>query len=124
MVEIGTSGWPWRASALAIGTALAAEADGAHVVWFASRAPVGNAAEWPAVAGPLLALVPDLDDVADPVVTAAAALLVTRRCRVGVLGWDPGPDPARAAQTLSTLADLAPGRAIVALAGDDATIRA
>ena len=40
MIEIGTSGWPWRASGIAIGTALAAEADGAHVVWFADRIPL------------------------------------------------------------------------------------
>jgi len=125
MVEIGTSGWPWRASGIAIGTALAAEADGAQVVWFAPRPPVGTGAvDWPAEAGPLLALVPDPDDVADPVVTAAAALLVTRRAGVGVLGWDPGPDPVRAARTLATLADLAPDRAVVAVSGDAVTTRA
>src|SRR4051794_37256341 len=83
MIEIGTSGWPWRASGIAIGTALAAEADGAHVVWFADRIPVHIAPEvWTAVAGPLLPLVPDPGDLADPVVTASAALLVTRTARV------------------------------------------
>jgi len=125
MVEIGTSGWPWRASGIAIGNALAAEADGAQVVWFSPRPPVGSGSvDWPSEAGPLLAIVPDPDDVADPVVTAAAALLVTRRAGVGVLGWDPGPDRARAARTLATLADLAPDRAVVALDGDADTLRA
>ena len=119
MVEIGTSGWPWRASGIAIGTALAAEADGAHVVWFADRIPLPvSPDDWAADAGPLLPLVPDPADVADPVVTAAAALLVTRHARVGILGWAPGADPGRAARTLASLADLAPDRAVVALAGD------
>jgi hypothetical protein len=118
MVEIGTTGWPWRASGIAIGTALAAEADGAHVVWFADRIalPV-TADEWARAAGPLLPLVPDPDDVADPVVTATAALLVTRDARVGILGWRPGDDATRAARTLASLADLAPDRAVVALEG-------
>jgi hypothetical protein len=125
MVEIGTSGWPWRASGIAIGTALAAEADGAHVVWFADRVglPVTDD-DWARGAGPLLPLVPDPDDVADPVVTAAAALLVTRHARVGILGWEPGADPDRAARTLASLADLAPDRAVVALTGDAAALGA
>ena len=125
MVEIGTSGWPWRASGIAIGTALAAETDGAHVVWFADRIPLPiTADDWTRSAGPLLPLVPDPADVADPVVTAAAALLVTRHVRVGILGWSPGADAARAARTLASLADLAPDRAVVALAGDGPTLAA
>ena len=125
MVEIGTSGWPWRASGIAIGTALAAEADGAHVVWFADRVALPIAADdWASGAGPLLPLVPDPADVADPMVTAAAALLVTRHARVGILGWEPGDDPGRAARTLASLADLAPGRIVVALTGDAPTLRA
>jgi hypothetical protein len=125
MVEIGTSGWPWRASGIAIGTALAAEADGAHMVWFTDRPRIGvEDVDWPAVAGPLLPIVPDPGDIADPVVTAAAALLVTRRIGVGILGWSPGGDAARAARTLVTLADLAPGRAVVALAAEPSTLRA
>jgi len=123
MVEIGTSGWPWRASGIAIGGALAAEADGAHAVWFADGLPVGvDADRWAAAAGPLLPLVPDPTDVADPVVTAGAALLVTRRIRVGILGWSP-TDPVRAARTLASLADLAPGRATVAVAGTRDVVR-
>lgn len=119
MVEIGTSGWPWRASGIAIGTALAAETDGAHVVWFADRIPLPlTGDDWTRGAGPLLPLVPDPTDVADPVVTVAAALLVTRHVRVGILGWSPGTDAARAARTLASLADLAPDRAVVALEGD------
>jgi hypothetical protein len=124
MVEIGTSGWPWRASGIAIGGALAAEADGAHAVWFADGLPVGvDAHRFADGAGPLLPLIPDPTDIADPVVTAGAALLVTRRLRVGILGWSP-TDPARAARTLASLADLAPGRATVALAGTRDAARA
>jgi hypothetical protein len=125
MVEIGTSGWPWRASNLAIGTALAAETDGAQAVWFADRIPIAiDRDAWIRSAGPLLPLVPDPTDIADPVVTAAAALLVTRHARVGILGWSPGADPARAARTLASLADLTPDRAVVALAGDGSELRA
>ena len=125
MIEIGTSGWPWRASGIAIGTALAADADGAQAVWFADRIPLDLAPEvWAATAGPLLPLVPDPGDVADPVVTASAALLVTRSARVGILGWTPGADPARAARTIASLADLAPDRGVVSLAAEPATQRA
>jgi hypothetical protein len=124
MIEIGMSGWPWRASGIAIGTAIAAEHDGAHVVWFADRIPVAvDAATWATTAGPLLPLVPDPADVADPVVTASAALLVTRSTGVGILGWAPGPDAHRAARTLASLADLAPDRVVVALTGAPATVR-
>jgi hypothetical protein len=123
MVEIGTTGWPWRASGITIGAALAAETDGAHVVWCSDRVPVATG-DWSERAGALLALVPDPHDVADPVVTASAALLVTRRARVGILGWDPGPDPARAGRTLASLADLAPDRGVVAIAADDTRLRA
>jgi hypothetical protein len=125
MVEIGTSGWPWRASGIAIGAALGAEADGAHTVWFADELPAAiDPVAWAEGAGALLPLVPDPADIADPVVTAGAALLVTRRTRVGVLGWAPGLDATRAARTLASLADLAPDRAIVALRGEPAELRA
>ena len=125
MIEIGTSGWPWRASGIAIGTALAAEADGAHVVWFADGIGLPVASDdWAAGAGPLLPIVPDPTDVADPVVTASAALLVCRHARVGILGWDPGDDPEHATRTLASLADLAPDRAVVALSGTAPGLRA
>jgi hypothetical protein len=39
--------------------------------------------------------------------------------RIGVLGWMPGTAVERAAQTIASLADLAPGRAVVACAGPD-----
>jgi hypothetical protein len=58
------------------------------------------------------------------VVTAAAALLVTRTARVGILGWVPDTDSARAVRTLASLADLAPDRVVVALAGDPSASRA
>lgn len=118
MVEIGTSGLPWRAAAIAIGSALAAETDGAHAVWFPAALPVDIPVDlWAAHGGALARAVPDPTDVADPVVTASAALLVLRRATIGVLGWDPGTDAARAARTVATLADLAPGRSALAVAG-------
>lgn len=116
MIEIGTSGPPWRAAAIAIGTTMAAEADGLHAVWFAAELPVPvDAAAWAALGGPLPQAVDDPTDLADPVVTATAALLVSRRLRVGVLGWEPGPDPDHAARTVASLADLAPGRAVLGI---------
>jgi hypothetical protein len=125
MVEIGTSCWAWRASGIAIGTALAAEADGAHRAWFAERPPlITDAADWARIAGPLLGVVPDPSDVADPVVTASAALLVTRTIGVGIAGWHPGPDPSRAVRTLASLADLAPGRLCATLEGRVDVLRA
>jgi|GEM_PF-5835197 Luciferase-like monooxygenase. len=118
MVEIGTSGAPFRSSAIAVGAALAAEAEGAHAIWYADGLAVDVAPEqWRAQAGALSAIAPDPTDLADPIVTAAAALLVARRLRVGVLGWNPGPDSTRAARTVATLADLAPGRAVVSCGG-------
>jgi alkanesulfonate monooxygenase SsuD/methylene tetrahydromethanopterin reductase-like flavin-dependent oxidoreductase (luciferase family) len=117
MIEIGTSGPPWRAAAIAIGTTMAAEADGLHAVWFAAELPVPvDAAAWATLGGPMPRVVADPADLADPVVTATAALLVSRRIRIGVLGWNPGPDADHAARTVATLADLAPGRAVLGIA--------
>lgn len=125
MIEIGTSGPPWRAAAIAIGTTLAAEADGLHAIWFAAELPVPvDAAAWSALGGPLPEVVDDPTDLADPVVTATAALLVSRRARIGILGWDPGPDADHAARTVASLADLAPGRAAVGISGTDAAVDA
>ncbi len=120
MVEIGTAGPPFRASTIAVGAALAAETDGAHAIWFPAELtmPV-TAEEWRHPGGTAAATVvaPDPSDLADPIVTAAAAVLVARGVRVGVLGWDPGSDLARARRTILTLAELAPGRCVVALDG-------
>lgn len=125
MIEIGTSGPPWRAAAIAIGTTMAAEADGLHAVWFAAELPVPvDAAAWAALGGPLPQVVDDPADLADPVVTATAALLVSRRARIGVLGWVPGPDADHAARTVASLADLAPGRAAIGITGTDAAVDA
>jgi hypothetical protein len=123
-VDIGVSGPPFRAGALAVGAAIAAEADGAQEVWYPADVPEVPEPVWREAAGPLAAVVPDPSDVADPVVTAAAAALVTRRLRVGILGWTPGADAARAARTVATLADLAPGRVVLALTGPATEIRA
>ena len=118
MVEIGTSAAPFRSSSIAVGAAIAAEAEGAHAIWYSDGSAIDVAQDlWQAQAGLLASVAPDPTDLADPVVNAAAALLVARRLRVGILGWSPGPQLTRAARTVATLADLAPGRAIVACAG-------
>ena len=64
----------------------------------------------------------DATDTADPLITASAALLVARRVRVGILGWDFGEDPERAARAAATLADLAPGRVMLGCAGPDSSL--
>ena len=120
MVEIGAVGTPWRAAAMAAGASMAAESEGAHAFWYPDVG-VGSAgvsaSEWSELAGEFARLVPDPSDVADPIVSTVVALMVTRRMRVGVLGWIPGPEVERAAQTVASLADLAPGRAVVACSG-------
>ena len=67
---------------------------------------------------------PDPDDVADPVVTAAAALLVTRRAGVGDPRVGSGPRSGPRRPDARPLADLAPDRAVVALEGAADTLRA
>jgi hypothetical protein len=122
MVEIGTSGTPWRAASMAAGAALTAESEGSHAFWLPDLAADGlglSDAEWARLAGVMARLVPDPTDVADPMLTAVVALMVTRRMRVGVLGWEPGGDAARAARTVAALADIAAGRAIVACSGPE-----
>lgn len=116
------TGTPFRAATIAAGAAMAAEADGAHAIWYpgpgpgvvtrpdASKVPVGDGAGR------------DATDTADPLITASAALLVARRVRVGILGWDFGGDAERAARAAATLADLAPGRVMLACAGADASL--
>lgn len=117
MIEIGTVGFPFRAPAIAAGAAVAAEADGAHAVWYPDRLPAAPPPDlWRDAAGPLADVVPDPTDLADPFVTATTALLATRRLRVGVLGLDlGGGPPERLARTIATLTDVAPGRVVVAL---------
>ncbi len=119
MVEIGAAGPPFRATAIAVGAALGAETDGAHAIWFPAEVPVPvSPVAWREHGGAIARVVPDPTDLADPMITAAAAVLIARGVRVGVLGWDPGPDPTRSRRTVLTLADLAPGRCVVALDGD------
>ena len=125
MVEIGISGPPFRASSIAVGAALAAEAEGAHAIWYADTLGVDlSAAAWRAGGGPMARVVPDPTDLGDPTVTGVVAALVARRLRVGLLGWNPGVDAARAARTVASLADVAPGRFTVACAGTDAEVTA
>ena len=115
------TGTPFRAATIAAGAAMAAEADGAHAIWYPDgldRSLVTRREAGEIVAGVAL----DPTDVADPVITASIALLVARRVRVGILGWDPGDDAGRAARAVATLADLAPGRVILACTGADASI--
>ena len=116
MIEIGTLGFPYRVSAIAVGTAMSAESDGSHAVWFPDQllaAP--DRALWQEAAGPLAAVVPDPTDLADPVVAAAGALLATRRIRVGLLALELDDDPHRYARAIATLEELAPGRVIAAV---------
>ena len=101
---------------------MAAEADGAHAIWYPGPGPGGGA-------GTAAPQVPvgdgvglDATDTADPLITASAALLVARRVRVGILGWDFGEDPERAARAAATLADLAPGRVMLGCAGPDSSL--
>ncbi len=122
MVEIGTAATPWRAAAVAAGAALAAEAEGAHAFWYPDLTLDGadlSESEWRAAAGALARIVPDPGDLADPIVSTVVGLMMARRMRVGVLGWNPGPDAIRAARTVATVADVAPGRAIFAFAAPD-----
>ncbi len=113
------TGTPVRAATIAAGAAMAAEADGAHAIWYPDPGPgVGTGPDAPKMpAGDGAGL--DATDTADPLITASAALLVARRVRVGILGWDSGDDPERAARAVATLADLAPGRVVLAVAGAD-----
>ena len=116
MIEIGTLGFPYRVSAIAVGTAMSVESDGSHAVWFPDQllaAP--DRALWQEAAGPLAAVVPDPTDLADPVVAAASALLATRRIRVGVLALELDDDPQPRARAIATLDELAPGRVIAAV---------
>ena len=101
---------------------MAAEADGAHAIWYPGPGPGGGA-------GTAAPHVPvgdgvglDATDTADPLITVSAALLVARRVRVGILGWDFGEDPERAARAAATLADLAPGRVMLGCAGPDSSL--
>ncbi|MEP6625798.1 MAG: hypothetical protein ABJC79_15220 [Acidimicrobiia bacterium] len=119
MVEIGTAGSPWRAAAVAAGAALVAESEGAHAFWYPDGTVDSgglSGSEWRAAAGSLARIVPDPGDLADPIVSAVVASMVARRMRIGVLGWNPGTDATRAARTVATLADVAPGRTILACA--------
>ncbi len=121
-------GTPFRAATIAAGAAMAAEADGAHAIWYPGPGP--GVATHPGVgAGPDASQVPvgdgaglDATDAADPIITASVALLVARRVRVGILGWDFGGDAERAARAAATLADLAPGRVMLACAGADSSL--
>jgi alkanesulfonate monooxygenase SsuD/methylene tetrahydromethanopterin reductase-like flavin-dependent oxidoreductase (luciferase family) len=116
MFEIGVMGFAARVPAIATGVAMAAEADGAHAVWYPDRLRARPDDElWRAEAGPLAQVTPDPADLADPFLAATTAALATRRSHVGVLGLDLGAaDPDRLARAVATLAALAPDRAVVA----------
>lgn len=125
MIEIGTLGFPYRASAIATGFAMTADSEGVDALWYPDTpGPLLPLARWREAAGPLAEVVPDPADRADPVVAATVALLATRRARIGVLGLAV-TDPFCTARSLLTLADLAPGRVIAAVApAPDATLDA
>ena len=88
MVEIGVTGTPFRAATIAAGAAMAAEADGAHAIWYPDAIDPALAARRESVEVAGFGL--DPTDIADPLITVSAALLVARRVRVGILGWNPG----------------------------------
>jgi alkanesulfonate monooxygenase SsuD/methylene tetrahydromethanopterin reductase-like flavin-dependent oxidoreductase (luciferase family) len=127
MFEIGVMGIAARAPAIATAAAMAAEADGAHAIWYPERLrAVPDAATWQEQGGPLALVTPDPTDLADPVLAAATAAIATRRATVGVLGLDlPTTDADRVARTVATLAAIAPARIAVAFAaGADVPDRA
>ncbi len=117
------TGTPLRAATIAAGAAMAAEADGAHAIWYPDG--LDRAFDERPDAGEIVAGVGlDPADIGDPVITASVALLVARRVRVGIVGWNPGEDAGRAARAVATLADLAPGRVILACSGADSSLTA
>jgi alkanesulfonate monooxygenase SsuD/methylene tetrahydromethanopterin reductase-like flavin-dependent oxidoreductase (luciferase family) len=124
MFEIGVMGFAQRVPAIAAGAAMAAEADGAHAVWYPDALLVAPDEQlWREEAGPLAEVIPDPTDLADPVLAATVALLATRRLRIGVLGIDLGAAGVdRLVRAVATLAAIAPDRAIVGFDAGQETV--
>ncbi len=117
MIEIGTMGFPYRASAIATGTAMLAEAEGVDALWYPDHLMAWHPRSlWREAGGVLAEVVDDPHAYADPFVAATVALMATRRPRVGIAVTDTyRRHPATIAQTAATLSELAPGRFVLGL---------
>jgi phthiodiolone/phenolphthiodiolone dimycocerosates ketoreductase len=117
MIEIGTMGFPYRASAIATGAAMLAEAEGVDALWYPDHLMAWHPrALWQEAGGVLAEVVPDPHAYADPFVAATVALMATRRPRVGIAVTDTyRRHPATIAQAAATLSELAPGRFVLGL---------
>jgi phthiodiolone/phenolphthiodiolone dimycocerosates ketoreductase len=117
MIEIGTMGFPYRASAIATGAAMLAEAEGADALWYPDHLMAWHPrALWREAGGVLAEVIDDPHAYADPFVAATVALMATRRPRVGIAVTDTyRRHPATIAQAAATLAELAPGRFVLGL---------
>lgn len=117
MIEIGTMGFPYRASAIATGAAMLAETEGVDALWYPDHLMAWHPrALWREAGGVLAEVVPDPHAYADPFVAATVALMATRRPRVGIAVTDTyRRHPATIAQTAATLSELAPGRFVLGL---------
>lgn len=117
MIEIGTMGFPYRASAIATGAAMLAEAEGADALWYPDHLMAWHPrALWREAGGVLAEVVDDPHAYSDPFVAATVALMATRRARVGIAVTDTyRRHPATIAQSAATLGELAPGRFVLGL---------
>ena len=112
MIEIGTMGFPYRASTIATGAAMLAEAEGADralvpdhlIAWHRRLSRGGRGSPGRDRRRPPTAY-------SDPFVAATVALVATRRPRVGIAVTDASRrHPATIAQAAATLSELAPSR--------------
>jgi phthiodiolone/phenolphthiodiolone dimycocerosates ketoreductase len=117
MIEIGTMGFPYRASAIATGAAMLAEAEGADALWYPDHLMAWHPrALWREAGGVLAEVVDDPHAYSDPFVASTVALMATRRPKVGIAVTDTyRRHPATIAQAAATLAELAPGRFVLGL---------
>ena len=117
MIEIGTMGFPYRASAIATGAAMLAEAEGVDALWYPDHLMAWHPRElWREAGGVLAEVVSDPHAYADPFVAATVSLMATRRPRVGIAVTDTyRRHPATIAQAAATLSELAPGRFVLGL---------
>jgi alkanesulfonate monooxygenase SsuD/methylene tetrahydromethanopterin reductase-like flavin-dependent oxidoreductase (luciferase family) len=116
-VEIGLVASPHPVTRITVGAAVEAEAEGCMSLWYPDALAAADVCmPQPGSAG----LRGSAAAIADPFVTASAALLATRRCRVAVLGADiTRCAPERIATAAISMAGLAPGRVVLALAAPD-----
>jgi phthiodiolone/phenolphthiodiolone dimycocerosates ketoreductase len=117
MIEIGAMGFPYRASAIAVGAAMLAEAEGADALWYPDHLMAWHPrALWREAGGVLAEVIDDPHAYADPFVAATVSLMATRRPKVGIAVTDTyRRHPATIAQAAATLSELAPGRFVLGL---------